>query len=199
MMMLAETLSVSAAVLGGSFRSRLHIVLYPLVEIGGYKCDAVRSVALLSLENIAQSCEYKSAIEMVQRNSDYFVNTFSQRMRFIRSYPQTPQVCVCEREREALQRENERKRREENGRGEARQEDREVPIFVKIISAIVRFLDADVIGCLGDTIEDLFASLTMDDMFDCLLSFAIISDLPHSFTLIRKHIYIRTHASHALT
>jgi hypothetical protein len=105
LMLFTEILAASAAVLGVTFRSRLHVVLYSLVEIGGFKCDSVRSVALISLENIALYCEYKSAVDMVRRNSDYFVNTFSQRMRYIRSYPQTPQVMRWRENRENRRRE----------------------------------------------------------------------------------------------
>ena len=104
----------SQSLSSSSLRSSFPSLLYPLFALSSHPCGAVRGSGWACVVRVGREGGYgggkkgeeggeeggevggREVVErMVRENSDYFLDCFSQRMRFIESYPETPLVCCC--------------------------------------------------------------------------------------------------------
>ncbi|KAL7272576.1 hypothetical protein RUND412_004612 [Rhizina undulata] len=87
-----ESLSLISQVRKKSFRGDLVDALYPVVHLLGAPSTQVQNHAIVALNNIAFSCEYSSARELLLENVDYMVNAVSLKLNTFDLSPQAPVV-----------------------------------------------------------------------------------------------------------
>lgn len=87
-----ESLSLIAQAQKQSFRGDLVDVLYPVVHLLGASSRDVQNHAIIALNNIAQSCAYQSAKDLLLDNVDYMVNAVALKLNTFDLSPQAPVV-----------------------------------------------------------------------------------------------------------
>lgn len=87
-----ETLSLVAETQKRQFRGELVDALYPVVHHLGSSSAEVQQHAIVALNNIAYSCEYTSARDLLLDNVDYMVDAVSLKLNIFDLSPQTPVV-----------------------------------------------------------------------------------------------------------
>jgi len=87
-----EALSLVAETHKRQFRGELVDALYPVVHNLGSSSAEVQNHAIVALNNIAASCEYPSAKELLLDNVDYMVNAVSLKLNIFDLSPQAPIV-----------------------------------------------------------------------------------------------------------
>lgn len=87
-----ESLSLIAQAQKQSFRGDLVDVLYPVVHLLGASSRDVQNHAIIALNNIAQSCAYPSAKDLLLDNVDYMVNAVALKLNTFDLSPQAPVV-----------------------------------------------------------------------------------------------------------
>ncbi|KAF8545410.1 armadillo-type protein [Trichophaea hybrida] len=87
-----EALSLVAETHKRQFRGELVDALYPVVHHLGSSSVEVQNHAIVALNNIAHSCEYSSAKELLLDNVDYMVNAVSLKLNIFDLSPQAPVV-----------------------------------------------------------------------------------------------------------
>lgn len=90
-----RSLSLSASILGASFRPLLLHTLYPVLAALSHPSDLVRTFAETALARIAYESGYASAENMVLANADYIINSVSQRLTYHRLDAQAPLVLIA--------------------------------------------------------------------------------------------------------
>ncbi|KAF2638603.1 hypothetical protein P280DRAFT_75379 [Massarina eburnea CBS 473.64] len=89
-----EVLAMQAARYKTEFRAELSETLYPVLHYLGSANPGLRSHAIICLNIIAQSCDYKSASDLVIANVDYIVNAVGLKLSYGDVSPQAPQVLL---------------------------------------------------------------------------------------------------------
>ncbi|KAI5853859.1 armadillo-type protein [Tricharina praecox] len=87
-----EALSLVAETQKREFRGELVDALYPVVHNLGSSSAEVQNHSIVALNNIAASCEYSSAKELLLDNVDYMVNAVSLKLNIFDLSPQAPIV-----------------------------------------------------------------------------------------------------------
>lgn len=87
-----ESLSLIAQAQKQSFRGDLVDALYPVVHLLGASSRDVQNHAIIALNNIAQSCAYPSAKDLLLDNVDYMVNAVALKLNTFDLSPQAPVV-----------------------------------------------------------------------------------------------------------
>jgi len=87
-----EALSLVAETYKRQFRGELVDALYPVVHNLGSSSAEAQNHAIIALNNIAVSCEYPNAKELLLDNVDYMVNAVSLKLNIFDLSPQAPIV-----------------------------------------------------------------------------------------------------------
>lgn len=87
-----ESLSLIAQAQKQSFRGDLVDALYPVIHLLGASSRDVQNHAIVALNNIAQSCAYPSAKDLLLDNVDYMVNAVALKLNTFDLSPQAPVV-----------------------------------------------------------------------------------------------------------
>lgn len=87
-----ESLSLIAQAQKESFRGDLVDSLYPVVHLLGASSRDVQNHAIIALNNIAHSCAYPSAKDLLLDNVDYMVNAVALKLNTFDLSPQAPVV-----------------------------------------------------------------------------------------------------------
>ncbi|KAI0389828.1 ARM repeat-containing protein [Xylariaceae sp. FL0594] len=87
-----EVTTFAASRMRESFRPELVDVLYPIATFLGSGVPQLREHAIISLNNIAESCGYQSVTDLIIDNVDYMVNSVSLRLNTFDISPASTQV-----------------------------------------------------------------------------------------------------------